>query len=225
MYLINFLRSISDIYLETPTDMSKNDDKCKLSFESLCRTKDGEEVKFNFVWAIKNFTAASPDIPGKCLYSSIFNIQAPYDIKSDWKIALYPKGCFVSEKSVLSVFVYNHIEGGMLAKTKFSILDEAKNKHYQKNGNYGDDWEEYNEDNEFGLCEFLSLDILHSKALTLLPNDCLTILCEVAILIPDKSAPVSVDGDSKMVQTGQENLLKELELAFSQKEFTDVQIQ
>ena len=109
----------------------------------------------------------------------------------------------------------------------FCILDEAKNKHYQnqKNGNYGDDWEVYDEDNEFGLCEFLSLDILHSKALTLLPNDSLTILLEVAILIPDKSAPVSVDGDGKMVQTGPENLLKDLEIAFSNREFTDVQIQ
>ena len=75
-------------------NMSKNDDKCELSLESLCRTKDGEEIQFNFVWTIKNFSAR-PEKAGESLNSSTFNIQAPDDIKSDWKVELYPKGCFV----------------------------------------------------------------------------------------------------------------------------------
>ena len=204
--------------------MSNNDDKCELSFHSWCRSKDGEEFKFNFVWTIMKFTAR-PETSGQSLVSSMFNIQAPHDIMSDWKMELYPKGIDPEYNNFLSVYVGNHSERGVMAKTVLSVLDVDKKKHYQKNGNYGEHWEVYDDDIEFGHSLFLNLDILHSKALTLLPNDCLTILCEVTILIPDRRANVSVDGDGKLVQSGQDNLQKDLEFAFSQKEFTDVQIQ
>ena len=208
--------------------MSNNDanDKCELSFESWCKTKDGEEFQFNFVWPIKNFSAR-PEKTGKSLCSSIFKIQAPDEIKSDWKIELYPKGTDPEYSNFISVFACKEgekeSEEEFLAKTKFSVLDVDQKRHYQENGNDRDEWDNYNE-SDFGDDEVFNLDILHSKASLLLPNDCLTILCEVTILIPDKSAPVSVDGDCKMVQTSQENLIKDLELAFSHKEFTDVQI-
>ena len=208
--------------------MSDNDanDKCELSFESWCKTKDGEEFQFNFVWAIKNFSAR-PETTGKSFCSSIFNIQGPDDIKSDWNIKLYPKGSDPEYDNFLSIFAGKEGEESeeeFLARTKFSVLDVYKKRHCLGNGNDRDEWDNYNE-SDFGDDEFFSLDLLHSKAPLFLPNDCLTILCEVTILIPDKIAPLSVDVDGKMVKTGQENLLKDLELAFSHKEFTDVQIQ
>ena len=209
-----------------------NDDRCELSFESLRMTKVGEEVKFNFLWTIKNFSARPQEI-GERLCSSLFHIQAPDDIKSEWDMQLHPKGYYhfspsttgnttsVSVRNFLSVRVNNYSEREFLAKTNLSILDEARKRHYRKNGNSRDDWEKYGTNGH--PLEFLSLNKLHSKASVLLPNDCLTILCEVTILIPDKSDPVSVDGGTKMVQPSQENLQNEL--AFSQKDFTDVQIQ
>ena len=94
--------------------MSANDDDgCKLTFESWCRTMGGEEVKFNFVWTIKNFSAR-PEETGKSLFSSMFNIQAPDDIKSDWKLRLYPKGFHSGYSKFLSVFVCNQSESEVM---------------------------------------------------------------------------------------------------------------
>ena len=209
-----------------------NEGRCELSFESLRMTKEGEEVKFNFLWTIKKFSARPQEI-GERLCSSMFHIQAPEDIKSDWEMQLLPKGYYhfspsttginTSVRNFLSVCVNNYSEKDFLAKTKLSILDEARKRHYQKNGNSRDEWEKY--DNGHGPLELLSLNKLHSEASVLLPNDCLMILCEVTILIPDKNTPVSVDGDVKTVLPGQANLLNNLESVFLNKEFTDVQIQ
>ena len=204
--------------------MSNNNDGCELSLESWCRTKEGEEVKFNFAWTIKNFSTR-PENPGESLYSSVFSLQAPDDIKSDWRLQLYPKGEGGEDSDFLTVYADNNSERWVWVKTWFSVLDEAKKKHYRKNGNEGDDWEMQMHNQDLcGITEFLDLDFLHFEASVLLPNDCLTILCEITFLIPDRSAPVSVDEDIKMVQPGQRSLLQDMEIAFSNKELTDVQL-
>ena len=85
--------------------MSNNDDGCELSLESWCRTKEGEEVKFNFAWTIKNFSTR-PENPGESLYSSVFSLQAPDDIKSD---------CTMSNPQK----AWNKLDGQPLKPTEF----------------------------------------------------------------------------------------------------------
>lgn len=58
-----------------------------------------------------------------------------------------------------------------------------------------------------------------------MPDDSLTIPCELTLPNRDKNLPVQSNGNDKTFQLSQNYLLKDLESAFSHKEFTEVQIQ
>ena len=98
-------------------------------------------------------------------------------------------------------------------------LQEKKHHHkimdsnaYSKNRGYVKKW--------------VSIEVLRNQASELLPGDSLTILCELTLpKKPKEPLLVRNNGNDKMVQLGQNYLLKDLESAFSHKEFTDVQIQ
>ena len=56
-----------------------------------CTTKDGVEAKYKLVWTIERFSQR-PEKNTEYLESDIFTIQGPGNIKTKWKIRLYPKG-------------------------------------------------------------------------------------------------------------------------------------
>ena len=82
----------------------------------------------------------------------------------------------------------------------------------------------YSKDRRY-VKKWVSIEVLHNQASELFPDDSLTILCELTLPKPKEPLLVRNNGNDKMVQLGQNYLLKDLESAFSQKEFTDVQIQ
>ena len=181
--------------------------KRKLDVGSWCKTTAGEKVKFKFAWTIENFTER-PEKTGES--------------ETDWQLKLYPKGKEEATSSFLSVHVsnQNRKEGEVNAKIEFSILDVTNTKQNQKVCGFY----KYKSGDGDGFRQFLSLKSLHSQASQLLPDDSLTILCELTILIPGKNIQVFDEQDTKMIKPGQENLQEDLELAFSQIEFSDVQI-
>ena len=156
--------------------------------------------------------------------SSTFTICGPDDMETDWKIRLYPKGLDDDCEHFLSIFLYSETEDlAIRAKCKFSILDACELKQNRKFGK----WEWYDEEcPSYGFEEFIRIDSLESQAAQLLPNDSLSILCEVTVnFIPEaKVGAVSKDKEVKMAAERQENLQEDLVLAFSHREFTDVKI-
>ena len=113
--------------------------------------------------------------------SSIFTIQGQDDMKTDWKIRLYPKGLDADCNDFLSIFLRRETEDiDIRGKCTFSILDVSKIKYNIRFVR----WEWYDEDEEYpsyGFEEFIRIDFLESQSAQLLPNDSLTILSEVTV--------------------------------------------
>ena len=126
--------------------------------------------------------------------------------------------------------VYLRYEGNDEAKAKFgfSILDAYKTKQNYKSFDSFKLFEESDGYNNSpyasyeGFHKFISLDSLKTESAQFLPNDSLTILCEVTVFFPTESISVTKDADMK--QLSQDNLKEDLGLAFSKKKYTDVKI-
>ena len=176
-FVLDFRREkVKDLIIGSKSaNMSNNNiesGKRKLDVGSWVKTTAGEKVQFKFAWTIENFTER-PEKTGESLCSSLFQFDGP----GEWQIELYPKGEDEEFRSFLAVFVSNQDgkEGEINAKIEFSILDAANTKHNHCVCRFN----KYKDGNGFGLGKFLSLKTLQSQASQLLPDDSLTILCEV----------------------------------------------
>ena len=69
----------------------ENDIQPPVDCDSWCRIRDGAEAKYKFVWTIDRFSQR-PEKNTEYLDSDIFTIQGPGNMKTQWKIQLYPKG-------------------------------------------------------------------------------------------------------------------------------------
>ena len=206
-----------------------NDNVKMPRIDSWCRTRAGEEVKFTFAWTIERFSER-PEKKFHPLHSNVFTIHGPNNQKNDWRIELFPKGSWEVDLDSDFLSVYLRYEGNDEAKAKFgfSILDAYKTKQNYKSFDSFKLFEESDGYNNSpyasyeGFHKFISLDSLKTESAQFLPNDSLTILCEVTVFFPTESISVTKDADMK--QLSQDNLKEDLGLAFSKKKYTDVKI-
>lgn len=169
--------------------------------ENWCNTQV-KVVKFNYMWTINNFSFCREEM-GEVLKSSTFS-AGPND-KLKWCLRINPKGLDEESKDYLSLYLLlvqcNKTEvrsskgqvEEVRAKFKFSILnakrEETKAMESQRAYRFvqGKDW---------GFKKFIRRDFLLDEQNGLLPDDRLTIFCEVSVV----ADTVNVTGQSNMMQ-------------------------
>ncbi|RTG81261.1 speckle-type POZ protein, partial [Schistosoma bovis] len=133
-------------------------------------------TKMKYVWTISNFSFCREEM-GEVVKSSFFSC-GPND-KLKWCLRINPKGLDEESREYLSLYlllVNCGTKSEARAKFKFSILnakrEETKAMESQRAYRFvqGKDW---------GFKKFIRRDVLMDEANGLLPNDRLTILCEV----------------------------------------------
>ncbi|XP_026676638.1 speckle-type POZ protein A isoform X1 [Diaphorina citri] len=164
--------------------------------ENWCYTQV-KVVKFSYMWTINNFSFCREEM-GEVLKSSTFSAGANDKLK--WCLRVNPKGLDEESKDYLSLYLLlvscNKTE--VRAKFKFSILnakrEETKAMESQRAYRFvqGKDW---------GFKKFIRRDFLLDELNGLLPEDKLTIFCEVSFLYVSVVADsVNISGQSNAAQ-------------------------
>ena len=159
--------------------------------ENWCYTQV-KVVKFSYMWTISNFSFCREEM-GEVLKSSTFS--AGQNDKLKWCLRVNPKGLDDESKDYLSLYLLlvSCNKSEVRAKFKFSILnakrEETKAMESQRAYRFvqGKDW---------GFKKFIRRDFLLDESNGLLPDDKLTLFCEVSVVADS----VNISGQSNAVQ-------------------------
>ncbi|CAI2347560.1 unnamed protein product [Caenorhabditis sp. 36 PRJEB53466] len=186
--------------------------------ENWCHTQV-KVVKFNYMWTINNFSFCREEM-GEVLKSSTFSAGSNDKLK--WCLRINPKGLDEESRDYLSLYLLlvqcNKSE--VRAKFKFSILnakrEETKAMESQRAYRFvqGKDW---------GFKKFIRRDFLLDEANGLLPEDRLSIFCEVSVV----AETVNVTGQTNVNQlfkVPQCRLADDYANLFDKKQFSDFTI-
>ncbi|XP_076043127.1 BTB/POZ and MATH domain-containing protein rdx isoform X2 [Oratosquilla oratoria] len=183
--------------------------------ENWCYTQV-KVIKFSYMWTINNFSFCREEM-GEVLKSSTFSAGANDKLK--WCLRVNPKGLDEESKDYLSLYLLlvssNKTE--VRAKFKFSILnakrEETKAMESQRAYRFvqGKDW---------GFKKFIRRDFLLDEANGLLPDDKLTLYCEVSVVADS----MNFSGQSNAVQFKVPDcrLSDDLGVLFESQRFSDV---
>uniref|UniRef100_A0A8C6SWV6 Speckle type BTB/POZ protein n=1 Tax=Neogobius melanostomus TaxID=47308 RepID=A0A8C6SWV6_9GOBI len=157
--------------------------------ESWCYTQI-KVVKFSYMWTINNFSFCREEM-GEVIKSSTFSSGANDKLK--WCLRVNPKGLDEESKDYLSLYLLlvSCPKAEVRAKFKFSILnakgEETKAMESQRAYRFvqGKDW---------GFKKFIRRDFLLDEANGLLPDDKLTLFCEVSVV----QDSVNISGQNTM---------------------------
>ncbi|CAK8671392.1 speckle-type POZ protein B-like [Clavelina lepadiformis] len=182
--------------------------------ENWCYTQV-KVVKFSYMWTINNFSFCREEM-GEVLRSSTFSSDA--NDKMKWCLRVNPKGLDEESKDYLSLYLLlvSCHKSEVRAKFKFSILnskrEETKAMESQRAYRFvqGKDW---------GFKKFIRRDFLMDETNGLLPDDKLTLFCEVSVV----QESVNISGQSNMMQLKVPDckLSKDLESLLEESHFTD----
>ncbi|XP_065306775.1 speckle-type POZ protein isoform X6 [Dermacentor albipictus] len=159
--------------------------------ESWCYTQV-KVIKFSYMWTINNFSFCREEM-GEVLKSSTFSAGANDKLK--WCLRVNPKGLDEESKDYLSLYLLlvSCNKSEVRAKFKFSILnakrEETKAMESQRAYRFvqGKDW---------GFKKFIRRDFLLDEANGLLPDDKLTLYCEVSVVADS----VNISGQNNAIQ-------------------------
>uniref|UniRef100_A0A182NKW0 Speckle-type POZ protein n=1 Tax=Anopheles dirus TaxID=7168 RepID=A0A182NKW0_9DIPT len=187
--------------------------KMKLNYCNIYLVK---VVKFSYMWTINNFSFCREEM-GEVLKSSTFSAGANDKLK--WCLRVNPKGLDEESKDYLSLYLLlvSCNKSEVRAKFKFSILnakrEETKAMESQRAYRFvqGKDW---------GFKKFIRRDFLLDEANGLLPEDKLTIFCEVSVVADS----VNISGQSNIIQfkVPECKLSEDLGTLFDNEKFSDV---
>lgn len=183
--------------------------------ESWCYTQV-KIVKFSYMWTINNFSYSREEM-GEVLKSSSFSAGANDKLK--WCLRVNPKGLDEESKEYLSLYLLlvSCNKNEVRAKFKFSILnarrEETKAMESQRAYRFvqGKDW---------GFKKFIRRDFLLDEANGLLPDDKLTLYCEVSVVADS----VNISGQNCAIQFKVPDcrLSDDIGDLFESKKFSDV---
>lgn len=159
--------------------------------ESWCYTQV-KVIKFSYMWTINNFSFCREEM-GEVLKSSTFSAGANDKLK--WCLRVNPKGLDEESKDYLSLYLLlvSCNKSEVRAKFKFSILnakrEETKAMESQRAYRFvqGKDW---------GFKKFIRRDFLLDEQNGLLPDDKLTLYCEVSVVADS----VNISGQTSSIQ-------------------------
>ncbi|KAL1440851.1 hypothetical protein MTO96_009149 [Rhipicephalus appendiculatus] len=145
--------------------------------ENWCCTS-AKVIDFSYIWTIDHFSFYRGGT-GEVMKSSIFSSRTMDTVK--WRLKFSPNGLDEESKDYVSLYLLleSSNKSELRAKFKFSILDinreerETVESHQAFRFVPGKDW---------GFKDFVPTDILLDKSDELLPEDKLTIFCEVRVL-------------------------------------------
>jgi len=182
--------------------------------ENWCYTQV-KVVKFSYMWTINNFSFCREEM-GEVLKSSTFSSGA--NDKMKWCLRVNPKGLDEESKEYLSLYLLlvSCHKNEVRAKFKFSILnnkrEETKAMESQRAYRFvqGKDW---------GFKKFIRRDFLMDESNGLLPEDKLTLFCEVSVV----QESVNISGQSNMMQlkVPECRLATDFENLLNDSDFTD----
>lgn len=168
------------------------------------------------MWTINNFSFCREEM-GEVLKSSTFSAGANDKLK--WCLRVNPKGLDEESKDYLSLYLLlvSCNKSEVRAKFKFSILnakrEETKAMESQRAYRFvqGKDW---------GFKKFIRRDFLLDEANGLLPDDKLTLYCEVSVVADS----VNVFGQNNSIQfkVPECHLSENLGNLFESQKFSDV---
>ncbi|XP_067927872.1 speckle-type POZ protein B-like isoform X2 [Watersipora subatra] len=183
--------------------------------ENWCYTQV-KVVKFSYMWTINNFSFCREEM-GEVLRSSCF--AAGVNDKLKWCLRVNPKGLDEESKDYLSLYLLlvacNKTE--VRAKFKFSILnakrEETKAMESQRAYRFvtGKDW---------GFKKFIRRDFLLDEVNGLLPDDKLTIFCEVSVV--GETVNISGQSNSLPVKVPPSRLSEDLSQLLDSSNCSDV---
>ena len=164
-------------------------------------------------------------------FSYKFTVLLSENMRSYWRMELYPKGVENDDDTFMSVFLHNETDSEFRARFQFSILDinNTITNSYSSVQGFGEETIGYDDDgndNIKGYFKFFNLESLKNKSSQLLPNDNLTIVCDLTIFGSERNTePVFdlLEEENKEVKKLRP-LIQDLEKLFSDKDMCDVQI-
>ncbi|XP_053482112.1 speckle-type POZ protein-like A [Ictalurus furcatus] len=182
--------------------------------ESWCYTQV-KVVKFSYMWTINNFSFCREEM-GEVLKSSTFS-SGPSD-KMKWCLRVNPKGLDDESKDYLSLYLLlvSCPKSEVRAKFKFSLLnakrEETKAMESQRAYRFvqGKDW---------GFKKFIRRDFLLDEANGLLPDDKLTLFCEVSVV--QDSVNISGQSNTNVLKVPECQLSDDLGNLWECSRFTD----
>ncbi|KFQ72507.1 Speckle-type POZ protein-like [Phaethon lepturus] len=182
--------------------------------ESWCYTQV-KVVKFSYMWTINNFSFCREEM-GEVLKSSTFS-SGPND-KMKWCLRVNPKGLDDESKDYLSLYLLlvSCPKSEVRAKFKFSLLnakrEETKAMESQRAYRFvqGKDW---------GFKKFIRRDFLLDEANGLLPDDKLTLFCEVSVV--QDSVNISGQSNTNTLKVPECRLAEDLGNLWETTRFTD----
>jgi len=198
--------------------MASGDSPNTIVAENWCLTQI-KVIKFSYMWTISNFSFCREEM-GEVLKSSTFS--AGTNDKLKWLLRVNPKGLDEESKDYLSLYLLLskcETKGEVRAKFKFSILnakrEEVKIMESQRAYRFiqGKDW---------GFKKFVKRDLLLDESSGLLPDDKLTIYCEVNVVTEAKEYSGQVSPFQSRVPACR--LADDLEDIYKSQEFSDVTI-
>ncbi|XP_071942085.1 speckle-type POZ protein B-like isoform X1 [Antedon mediterranea] len=183
--------------------------------ENWCYTQV-KVVKFSYMWAINNFSFCREEM-GEVLKSSTFSSGANDKLK--WCLRVNPKGLDEESKDYLSLYLLlvSCNKSEVRAKFKFSILnakrEETKAMESQRAYRFvqGKDW---------GFKKFIRRDFLMEEANGLLPDDRLTLFCEVSVV--QDSVNISGQSSQSQLKVPECRLDDDLNTLLERSSFSDV---
>ncbi|CAJ0931022.1 unnamed protein product, partial [Mesorhabditis belari] len=182
--------------------------------ENWCHTQV-KVVKFNYMWTINNFSFCREEM-GEVLKSSTFSAGSNDKLK--WCLRINPKGLDEESRDYLSLYLLlvQCNKNEVRAKFKFSILnakrEETKAMESQRAYRFvqGKDW---------GFKKFIRRDFLLDESNGLLPEDKLSIFCEVSVVA--ETVNVTGQSNSSLFKVPQCKLSEDLGNLFESNLFSE----
>lgn len=149
---------------------------------------DQKMVKISFLWTITNYSICRQPT-SRALLSSTFS--AGEHKTTTWRLRLYPRGANEKCENYVALFLVSYNTRRVSAKAKFSIVDarnEDANSRVARTRIFsrrGETW---------GYRKFIGRMFLKQNGGNLLPNDTLTIRCEITALESSMCAPGTSSG-------------------------------
>ncbi|CAK6448899.1 unnamed protein product [Pipistrellus nathusii] len=185
--------------------------------ESWCHTQI-QVVKFSHMWTISNFSFCRQEI-GEFIQSSTFSSEANDQLK--WCLRVYPKGQDEESKDYLSLFLVlvSSPKTIFFAKFQFFILIDKGEEIFKIKFNEGHHVYRFVQGKDWGFKKFIPRDVLLDEDNSLLPEDKLTLFCEVSVV--QDSITISGQNHRKMVKVPECQLASELGGLWENSWFTD----
>ena len=169
--------------------------------------------KLSFEWKIYNFKVSGKDV-GEHLLSPEFSDS---DKNTIWYIELYPAGEAVHSKDYLSIYLYlRSVKGTAKIKVdlKFYILNNERKQCFVV-----EEENTFTKSRGYGWNKFVEIDTISNN--TYLPNDCLTIGCDITIGLNEVTSQIDICDVLASNQKLQLQLLSNYKSLFNNKEIHD----